>query len=175
MTTTITVESHNYPALIRVIDRYDDTSRDAHVVATTERVIAASDGKQVFHSTTTRTIEIVDVEYDDPRVGQPPTNTSIEVPLVVPVASGDEADDNAIHEPLPVAGYQPQSLGAIEAVNANKHAEEVILRSLDELKANPDIDQRWLAIGRTHIEEGFMAINRAIFKPARVTLPEDIA
>jgi hypothetical protein len=36
-----------------------------------------------------------------------------------------------------------------------------------------NVDQRWLAIGRTHIEEAFMAINRAVFQPQRVKLPED--
>ncbi len=38
------------------------------------------------------------------------------------------------------------------------------------MKANPNIDQRWLAIGRAHLEQAFMAINRAIFKPGRVEL-----
>ena len=44
---------------------------------------------------------------------------------------------------------------------------------LDELSVNPDVDQRWLAIGRTNIEMGWMAINRAIFKPDRVKLEGD--
>jgi hypothetical protein len=34
----------------------------------------------------------------------------------------------------------------------------------------PDIDQRWLATGRTDIEKGFMAVNRAIFQPGRAQL-----
>lgn len=105
------------------------------------------------------------------------TETARDSHLVVPAAEGGAADDlpdDAVLAPLPVAGYRPQSLGAIEAVNANKLSEEVILRPLDELRDNPDIDQRWLALGRTHIEQGFMAINRAIFKPARVSLPEDL-
>lgn len=32
---------------------------------------------------------------------------------------------------------------------------------------------RWLALGKTDVEKGFMAINRSIFRPARVGLPED--
>lgn len=74
------------------------------------------------------------------------------------------------HKPLPVAGYQPQSTANVILVNANKEAEEEILRVLDELAKRDDIDKRWLAIGRTNIEQGFMAINRAIFKPGRVDL-----
>ncbi len=74
------------------------------------------------------------------------------------------------HKPIPVAGYKAQSQATIDAVNENKRAEEHLLRLLDEMKANPNIDQRWLAIGRAHLEQAFMAINRAIFKPGRVEL-----
>jgi hypothetical protein len=78
------------------------------------------------------------------------------------------------HEGLPVAGYQPQSQSNVDIVNQNKRLEEQVLRVLDDiLTNNHDIDRRWLAIGRTHIEEGFMAVNRAIFKPQRVKLSGD--
>ncbi len=75
---------------------------------------------------------------------------------------------------LPVHGYKPQDQSAVNSVNNNKIREEELLRALDVLKTRDDIDQRWLAIGRTHIEEGFMAINRSIFKPTRVQLPPDV-
>lgn len=71
----------------------------------------------------------------------------------------------------PIAGYQDVSARKQAIVNDNKRAEERILRVLDEMKKNPDIDQRWLAIGRTDLERAFMAINRAVFQPQRVTLP----
>lgn len=74
------------------------------------------------------------------------------------------------HQGLPVSGYKPQDGKSVLLVNINKDAEERVLRILDGLKENPDIDQRWLAIGRTHIEQGFMAVNRAVFKPERVEL-----
>ena len=84
--------------------------------------------------------------------------------------------DEQKHEGLPVAGYRPQTSVAVDLVNDNKKREEVILRTLDDLAAlrDPDgvlvADGRWLAIGRTAIEQGFMAVNRSIFKPQRVTL-----
>lgn len=78
-----------------------------------------------------------------------------------------------VHQPLPVHGYTAQSGPKVELVNANKEAEERVLRALDALKSHPDVDQRWLAIGRTHIEQAFMAVNRAIFAPQRIRLPED--
>lgn len=77
------------------------------------------------------------------------------------------------HKGLPVAGYQPQSAEKVALVNANKMLEEHCLRVLDHLATVPDTDMRWLAIGRTQIEIGFMAANRAVFKPNRVNLPGD--
>lgn len=86
------------------------------------------------------------------------------------------------HKGLPVAGYRPQSDDKVALVNRNKEIEERVLRILDELrdlaaKETPEhpssIDGRWLSIGRTQIEQGFMAVNRAVFRPARATLPEE--
>jgi hypothetical protein len=72
---------------------------------------------------------------------------------------------------LPVHGYVDQPQKAIDMVNVNKVIEERILRIMDEMRdAGHQYDQRWLAIARTDIERGFMALNRAIFRPQRVTL-----
>ena len=77
------------------------------------------------------------------------------------------------HQALPVSGYKPQSQERVDLVNANKAIEEQTLRILDGLAARTDIDKRWLAIGRTHLEQAFMAINRAVFQPERAKLPGD--
>lgn len=82
------------------------------------------------------------------------------------------------HQPLPVQGYKPQSQATIDLVNENKALEEMVLRQLDKLgkmvAANPaEINGRWLSIGRTHLEQAFMAINRALFQPQRIKLPSD--
>lgn len=79
------------------------------------------------------------------------------------------------HAGLPVSGYKPQSNSNVERVNANKAAEEAILRTMDEMKDDHTVDPRWLAIARTQIEQGFMALNRSIFRPGRVKLPGDNA
>jgi hypothetical protein len=83
-----------------------------------------------------------------------------------------EQTDMTDHKGLPVAGYVAQTSEAVQMVNLNKQAEERILRDIDLYGMNPDVDKRWLAIARTHIEQGFMAMNRAIFKPQRIELPE---
>ncbi len=77
------------------------------------------------------------------------------------------------HTGLPVAGYQPQSTERVNLVNENKRMEEEVLRVLDRLAASKQCDGRWLAIGRTAIENGFMAVNRAVFQPSRAALPGD--
>jgi carbonic anhydrase len=78
-----------------------------------------------------------------------------------------------MHTGLPVKGFTPVPDSAVQLANINKEMEESVLRQLDKLKADPSVDQRWLAVGRTHIEQGFMAANRALFKPGRVQLPGD--
>jgi hypothetical protein len=78
-----------------------------------------------------------------------------------------------IYAGLPVAGYQPQPYAKVALVNRLKAHEERVLRVLDGLEGDPEIDGRWLHAGRTMIEHGFMAVNRAVFRPARVVLEED--
>lgn len=73
-----------------------------------------------------------------------------------------------LHQGLPVHGYKPQTPENVDLVNANKLVEEGIMRTLDQLWERDGIDKRWLAIGRTHIETGFMAVNRAILQPKRI-------
>lgn len=77
------------------------------------------------------------------------------------------------HEPLPVSGYTAQSDVKVRLVNANKETEESLLRCLDVMTGNEEINKRWLAIARTHFEQGFMAMNRAVFDPERISLPGD--
>lgn len=86
------------------------------------------------------------------------------------------------HTGLPVSGYKVQQPAvAVERVNRLKELEERVLRELDALadvapgngRPEPYTDQRWLAIGRTQIQQGFMAAARSVFQPNRVQLPED--
>lgn len=94
------------------------------------------------------------------------------------------------HSGLPVHGYTKQSDDKIAIVNENKILEERLIRRCEELidhiseyescvnmktsivKGHP-YDARWLRIAITHFQEGFMAMNRAIFNPERIILPED--
>lgn len=88
--------------------------------------------------------------------------------------------EEQIHDPkngaLPVSGYKPQTQSKVDLVNGFKADEERILRKLDALSNGDDtgaVDRRWLATGRKQLEQAFMAINRSVFQPGRVTLVED--
>lgn len=88
----------------------------------------------------------------------------------------DQAKDGGLaleHPGLPVHGYQSQPKNNVDQVNLNKQTEERLLRLLDLHRDSYLYDQHWLAIARTHFEEGFMAMNRAVFQPKRISLPED--
>lgn len=76
------------------------------------------------------------------------------------------------HRGLPVAGYNAQSQAKIDLVNTNKILEERVLRQIDLMKQDPANDQRMVALALTGIQGSFMWLNRAVFQPSRVELPE---
>lgn len=80
-----------------------------------------------------------------------------------------------LNAPMPVLGYRHLTDEEIEIVNQHKDLEEHLLRHLDDLMTQEGIDQRWLAISRTHFEQGFMALNRSVFRPQRIEGDLDIS
>ena len=79
----------------------------------------------------------------------------------------------AEHKGLPVSGYVSQTDDKVAVVNANKELEERCLRAAEAIKGNPDFDPRMAQIAFTGIQEAFMWLNRAVFQPTRLRLPED--
>jgi hypothetical protein len=78
------------------------------------------------------------------------------------------------HKAPPIAGYQDISEVKLRVVNDLKESEEFVLRKLDMLATAPfELDQRWLALARTHIQQGYMAAVRAVMQPRRIKLPGD--
>ena len=73
-----------------------------------------------------------------------------------------------------VAGYTAQSDEKIALVNHFKEVEERLLRDIDAMCDSTEparFDMRWLAIARTELQQGVMALNRAVFQPQRIRLP----
>ena len=87
----------------------------------------------------------------------------------------------AEHSGLPVAGYTAQSDDKVALVNENKQLEERVLRQVDKMftanwqahDGRPLYDPRMMEQARTKIQEAFMWLNRAVFQPQRISLPED--
>lgn len=76
-----------------------------------------------------------------------------------------------MHDPLPVKGYTVQSDEKVALVNENKLIEELVLRQIDRHISDIDssgIDQRMVALARTHVQEAFMWLNRSVFQPERL-------
>ena len=64
-----------------------------------------------------------------------------------------------------IKGYRDLSEGEIKAMNAVKSEAERIGLLVEELEANTDLDVRWVAVAKDHLQQGFMAAVRSIAKP----------
>ena len=73
------------------------------------------------------------------------------------------ADD--AYTPPPIRGYTPLTQNQVDLMNAVKAAEGTILQIIRNLADDADVDPRWLAIGKTDLEKGFMAVCRSIARP----------
>jgi hypothetical protein len=64
-----------------------------------------------------------------------------------------------------IKGYRKLSVHEVEAINFIKYMGIEIGKMCDKVDQMHDIDKRWLAIGKTNLQQGLMAITRAIAKP----------
>lgn len=64
-----------------------------------------------------------------------------------------------------IKGYRDLSSEEIALMNDTKSKAEDIGKLIDVLNENPSIDKRWLAIAKTDLQKGFMALVRSIAQP----------
>jgi len=67
-----------------------------------------------------------------------------------------------------ITGYRELDEREIELVNLVKALGGNIEQLVEQLTSDSDgigIDQRWVSIGRTHLQEGLMALARAVARP----------
>jgi len=67
--------------------------------------------------------------------------------------------------PPAITGYRTLTPDQIAAVNMLKATANSVGTMVDACAASGEFDPRWLAIARTHLQEGFMALTRAFTKP----------
>ena len=71
----------------------------------------------------------------------------------------------------PIKGYRKLDESELADINRCKEIEAMVLATVAMLRDTTRYDPRWLAIGQTHIEQGFMALKRAIAQPTAVEPP----
>lgn len=64
-----------------------------------------------------------------------------------------------------ITGYRDLSQQEINMMNDAKAKAMDIGKLCDVLNEMPEIDKRWLAIAKTDLQKGFMALVRSIAKP----------
>jgi hypothetical protein len=64
-----------------------------------------------------------------------------------------------------IKGYRELGQAEIDAMNEVKAKGAELGEIVTKLRANPDIDQRWVSIGATDLQTGLMALTRSISKP----------
>lgn len=68
-----------------------------------------------------------------------------------------------------ISGYRKLSEDELKSINVLKRAELYILEIVVEvLQADSNTDKKWLDIGKTDIQKGFMALTRSIAKPESI-------
>ena len=70
------------------------------------------------------------------------------------------------HQHRHIKGYRELSQAEIDLMNEIKTQGATLGELVERLRANPDLDQRWVAIGATDLQTGLMALTRAVAQPA---------
>jgi hypothetical protein len=64
-----------------------------------------------------------------------------------------------------ITGYRELSVDEIASINDVKNLAIDVDTLLENLWGHPTYDQRWLAIAKTQLQQGFMAAIRAVARP----------
>ena len=65
-----------------------------------------------------------------------------------------------------IKGYRELSQEDIDAMNSIKEIAAQVGDLISSMRDGlPDADQRWISIGATDLQKGFMALTRAVAKP----------
>lgn len=65
-----------------------------------------------------------------------------------------------------ITGYRELTQDEIDAMNSIKALAEKVGELVDNMQSSVgEEDWRWVAIGREHLQQGFMALTRAVAKP----------
>jgi hypothetical protein len=64
-----------------------------------------------------------------------------------------------------ITGYRDLSQDEIDLMNLIKGISEKVGELVEKLRDTDNLDQRWISIGATHLQEGFMDLVRGVAQP----------
>lgn len=64
-----------------------------------------------------------------------------------------------------ITGYRQLTHEEVELMNEGKALAEQVGAYIDKLNANQDTDKRWVNVGKTQLQQGFMAAIRSVARP----------
>ena len=64
-----------------------------------------------------------------------------------------------------IKGYRDLSQAEIDLMNEGKALAEKVGEFIGKIEAQPETDKRWAAIGKTQLQQGFMAAIRSVARP----------
>jgi hypothetical protein len=64
-----------------------------------------------------------------------------------------------------IKGYRELDGQEIALMNLIKAKGPMLEDLIEALRHTPNLDQRWVSIGATHLQEGLMALTRAVARP----------
>lgn len=66
----------------------------------------------------------------------------------------------------PITGYRALSEEELKLINHLTELAVIVGDAVADLRRGAtDFDQRWVSIGATHLQEGFMALTRSVAQP----------
>jgi hypothetical protein len=64
-----------------------------------------------------------------------------------------------------IQGYRDLSSEEIDLMNKAKEISEMVGDFVNTLQTRKEFDQRWISIGKTDLQKGFMSVIRGIARP----------
>lgn len=71
----------------------------------------------------------------------------------------------ASNEDKNIKGYRDLTVKEVALMNQTKDLAEEVGSLVDELQGMEGLDQRWVSIGKTDLQKGFMSLIRGIAQP----------
>jgi hypothetical protein len=85
----------------------------------------------------------------------------------LPIASAVARLADSAPSPVPITGYRQLTQSEIHTINAIKWHASKIGKLVEVLREGCGDSEalRWVSLGKTHLQQGFMALTRAVAQP----------